>query len=291
MNKHIEKYLDNLRDTLSELDKSTIQDALSNAEDHLTAALQFETEENPDTPSEVIVSSIIEKYGSTDEILEQYSDIEEITTPVFACSPKKRSGGFLGFCEIVAEPKAWASLLYLILCSATGVVYFTWAVTGLSLSLGLLVLIVGIPISLLFLLSIRGLGFVEGRMVEAMLGVRMPRRAVTPGEGENWLEKFRIILTARNTWTTMIYMLLLMPLGITYFTLIVTLFSVALSFIGAPILQQLGHVSVNQHVVWIPFYAMPLVVGIGGILIVLTLHMAKVLGDFHGRFAKIMLVG
>ena len=291
MNKLIEAYLDSLEDTLAELDKSTIQDALSDAEDHLTTALQFETEERPEIETEVLVSSIIEKYGSPEDLLEQYSDIEEITTPVFAASTKKRREGFLGFCEIVAEPKAWASLLYLILCSATGVVYFTWAVTGLSLSIGLLVLIIGIPISLLFLLSIRGLGFVEGRMVEAMLGVRMPRRAVSPGEGENWLDKFRIILTARNTWTTMIYMFLLMPLGITYFSLIVTLFSLALSFIGAPILQQLGHISVNHHVVWIPFYAMPLVVGIGGMLIVLTLHMAKVLGDLHGRFAKIMLVG
>ncbi len=291
MNKHIEAYLDNLKDTLAELDKSTIQDALSDAEDHLTTALQFETEERPDIDSEVLVSSIIEKYGSPEDILEQYSDIEEITTPVFAGSEESKSKGFRGFCGIVAEPKAWASLLYMILCFATGIVYFIWVVTGLSLSIGLLVLIIGIPISLLFLLSIRGLGFVEGRMVEAMLGVRMPRRAVTPGEGENWFAKFRIILTTKNTWTTLIYLFLLMPLGITYFTLIVTLFSLALSFIGAPIFQYLMDKPFISPEIWVPFYVMPLIVGLGGMLIVLTLHLAKAIGKLHGRFAKIMLVG
>lgn len=290
MNKQIEKYLDDLRDALHKLDRSTIQDALADAEDHLTAALQVETEERPDVDRRELLLSIIEKYGTPEEIRDQYSDIEEITTPVFAGTEKNESRGFWSFCEVVTEPKAWAACLYMILSMVTGIFYFTWVTTGLSVSLGLLVLIIGIPLALLFLLSVRGLGFVEGRMVEALLGVRMPRRAITPGEGENWWAKFKIILTTRSTWTTTIYMLLLMPLGILYFTLIVTLFSLGLSLIGAPVMQYIFHEAFIGPGVGVPFYAMPFIVAAGGMLIVLTLHLAKTIGNLHGRFAKTMLV-
>ena len=60
----------------------------------------------------------------------------------------------------------------------TGIMYFTWAVTGLSLSVGLLVLIISLPFIGLFFLSVRGIALVEGRIVEALLGVRMPRRPI-----------------------------------------------------------------------------------------------------------------
>ncbi len=290
MNKHIEKYLDDLRDALQELDRSTIQDALADAEDHLTTALLVETEERPDSNKDELIRKIIEKYGTPEEVLDQYSDIELITTPIFAGSEKAGEKGFWGFCSVVAEPGAWAAFLYMILSLVTGTAYFTWVVTGLSVSLGLIVLIIGIPVSLLFLLSVRGIGFIEGRMVEALLGVRMPRRAITPGEGQNWWSKFKTILAARSTWTTTIYMLLMMLLGIIYFTLAVTLFSVALSFIGAPVSQYIFHEPFINPGYEIPLYAMPFVVAAGAMLIVLSLHLIKAVGRFHGRFAKTMLV-
>ncbi len=290
MNRQIENYLDDLKNALADLDRSTVQDALADAEDHLNTAYQIETEENSDVDTRELLRAIIEKYGTPEDILEQYSDIEEITTPVFAVSEKKESNGFRGFCEVVAEPRAWAACLYMILSLVTGIFYFTWVTTGLSVSLGLLVLVIGIPLALLFLLSVRGLGFIEGRMVEALLGVRMPRRAITPGEGRNWWAKFKIILTTRSTWTTLIYLFLHMPLGIIYFTLIVTLFSLGLSFVGAPVIQYGLHEPLITPEFWVPFYAMPFVMAAGGMLIVLTLHLAKGIGKLHGRFAKTMLV-
>lgn len=71
MNKFIENYLDELKEALVELDKSTVQDALTDAEDHLTTALLVETEERPDESSKDIVLSIIEKYGSPEDILDR----------------------------------------------------------------------------------------------------------------------------------------------------------------------------------------------------------------------------
>ena len=73
----------------------------------------------------------------------------------------------------------------------TGTLYFSWAVTGLSTSLGVMVLIVGIPIAIIFLLSFRGIAFLEGRLVEALLGERMPSRASFTDSSLSWIERSR----------------------------------------------------------------------------------------------------
>ena len=74
-------------------------------------------------------------------------------------------------------------MFYMLLSLATGIFYFTWTVTGVSLSAGLSVLIIGLPFIVLFIGSVRALALVEGRIVEAMLGARMPRRPPYPARG------------------------------------------------------------------------------------------------------------
>lgn len=288
MNSSIEKYLDDLKVALKGLDRSTVQDALSNSEDHLNSALMAELETNPEANVKETVARVIDLYGTPEEISDVYTDIEEHTTPVFALSEDRGWTGFKGFLAIAGEPKAWAACLYMILSLITGVFYFTWAVTGLSVSVSLIVIILGIPICLLFLMSVRGIGFVEGRLVEALLGTRMPRRSIMPESG-SWWDKFKTMLKTSSTWKTLVYMILQMPLGIVYFTLIVTLFSLGLGFVGAPFVQY----GLNEpfiHNTWVPFYAMPLVMIIGGLILILTLHLAKQVGRMHGKFAKVMLV-
>src|SRR6202012_4696447 len=75
-----------------------------------------------------------------------------------------------------SDPRTYGALLYMLLSLATGIFYFTWAVTGIALSFGLFILIIGIPFALMFIASVRVLSHVEGRIVEALPGVRMPRR-------------------------------------------------------------------------------------------------------------------
>ncbi len=285
---HIEKYLDDLRAALGDLDRSTVHDALANAEDHLLEALRSEQELNPDSDPAELAEKVISLYGSPEDIRGVYSDIEEQTTPVFAGKPSGKVGGgaFLG---IVGDPGAWAACLYMVLSLVTGTFYFSLAVTGLSLSLSLILLIIGLPVMMLFFLAVRGLGFVEGRLVEALLGTRMPRRAIVP-RGGSWWEKFKVMFTTGSTWTTLIYMVLMQPLGILYFTFIVTLFSLAISLMGAPVLQYgFGHAVIEPEI-RVPLYAMPLVMALGGLLVVGTLHLARFVTGVHGKLAKAMLV-
>lgn len=290
MNSRIEKYLDDLKAAMADLDRSTIQDALANSEDHLNAALQTELAENPNAKPADVIERIIEQYGSPEDIRDVYSDIEEFTTPVFASdSTGKPSRGYRGFLGVVGEPRAWAACLYMILSIVTGTFYFAWAVTGFSLSFSLILLIIGLPVTMLFFLSIRGLGFVEGRLVEALLGIRMPRRAIVP-HGGSWWEKFKVMFTTGSSWTTLVYMILMQPIGVIYFSVIITLFSLGISLIGAPVIQYVFNEPILEPGIWVPFYGMPLVMAIGGLVIILTLHLAKFIASIHGRFAKAMLV-
>ena len=79
----------------------------------------------------------------------------------------------------------------------------------------------------------RVLALVEGRVVEGLLGVRMPRRpAYEPALP--FLERIKAMLFDGRTWTAMLYMLLMMPLGMGYFTVAVFGIVVPLALLLAP---------------------------------------------------------
>ena len=132
---------------------------------------------------------------------------------------RRRSGRFFG---VAADPRAYAALFYMLLSLATGIFYFTWAVTGISMSVGLAILIIGLPFAVLFFGTVRVLSLVEGRIIEVMLGERMPRRPLYAERGKPVLERIKEMFTDPRTWSTLLYMLLMLPLGIVYFTMAVT---------------------------------------------------------------------
>jgi peptidoglycan/LPS O-acetylase OafA/YrhL len=129
--------------------------------------------------------------------------------------------------------------------------------------------------------------------VEALLGVRMPRRPLFSRKDIGWWQKFKNLIASRHTWTALAYMILKLPLGIIYFTVLVTLIGTSAWFIISPIWQLvigLPLVTVYPYEYYIAAWAMPLAV-IGGILLLTaTMHLAKVTGKGHGYLAKALLV-
>ena len=310
MNNGIEKYLSELKKELADSDRATIQDALSDAEEHLRTGLNSAMEADPQISEAEALAAIVEKYGAPGEVAAAYKEIESRTPSAFAVPANKESEAevtpesaepiaadtrpfYVKFFGIFADLRAWGSLLYLIFALGTGIIYFTWAVTGLSLSAGLLVLIIGIPVAALFLLSVRGIALVEGRIVEALLGVRMPRRPLFSRKDIGWWQKIKGMITSRHTWTAIVYMIFQMPLGIIYFTVIITLISASLWGIALPIVQFGFDIPVFQNYDYYYYLAgwlMPFTV-IGGILLLTaTMHLAKAIGRLHGNLAKVMLV-
>jgi hypothetical protein len=194
---------------------------------------------------------------------------------------------------VISDARAWGALLYLLLSLATGTLYFSWAVTGLGISLGFMILIIGLPVTVLFLLSFRTLALLEGRLVEALLGVRMPRRPVFTNRDEGWKDQVKRLFTEGQTWRALAYLLLQLPLGTIYFTVFFVLLTSSLAVVATPIVEwifdipliRIGDVAVSLQPWQRPIFI------IGGMLIFLiTLHLAKVVGHLHGRMAKALLV-
>jgi hypothetical protein len=182
----------------------------------------------------------------------------------------------------------------MLLALATGTFYFSWVVTGASLSAGLLVLIVGIPLLLLFLMSVRLLSLVEGRIVEVLLGVRMSRRPLYTQRDKPWLTRLKELFTDWRTWSAMGYLLLMLPLGTAYFSVAVTLLVLSLGLIVAPVALALGATGAisleDVNIVPDTPLLLPLCFAAGVLLLFGTLHLARLIGRFHGWLAKELLV-
>ena len=286
----IEAYLAELRASLAGADPALVQDAVYDADEYLRSAAA----EGGDTPE--AVASAIDAYGTPAEIAVAYRETE-VTVAAALRRPApvtKSTNPLMRFLGVVADPGAWGALFYMLLSLATGVLYFTVVVTGLSLSVGLMILIIGVPVALLFIGAVRAISLAEGRMVEGLLGQRMPRRPRTIGVQGNLWDRLKSWFTDYRTWTTMLYMLLMMPLGVVYFTVVVTALAVSLATFALPIAQvvlQEPMIRTLEYGYYIDWWAMPLVMALGAIGFVLTLWLTKGVGYLHGTFAKIMLVG
>lgn len=297
----IPEYLQQLRDALRGADPAMIQDALYDAEEYLRSEL---AEQHGKSEAEVI-ASVAGSYGAPEEVAEIYRDTEVTVNRALRAppAPKRKSlpGRFFG---VIGDPRTYGALFYMLLSLATGIVYFTVVTTGLSLSLGLMILIIGIPLLVLFLGLIRVLSLLEGRIVEVLLGERMPRRPLYTQRGKGWLQRIGDMFTDARTWTAMLYFVLMLPLGIAYFTVAVTGLVTSVAMMGAPIAVWLGLTDVQSDpegwLLWgtngtdvttsLSMWQLPLVLVAGFLLFFVTLHIAKGIGKLHGLLAKHLLV-
>ncbi|WP_425521673.1 sensor domain-containing protein [Xanthomonas vesicatoria] len=266
-----------------------VQDALYDAEEYLRAEL---AEQSGKSEAEVI-AGVAGSYGAPEEVAEIYRETEvTVSRALRPPLPPKRPSLIGKFFGVAADPRTYGALFYMLLSLLTGVFYFTWVVTGVSLSLGLLILIIGVPLLVLFFGSVRVLSLVEGRLVETLLGVRMPRRPRHPGVQDGWLQRVAAMFTDVRTWSTLLYFVLMLPLGIVYFTLFTTLLSVSLTLTAAPLalfFEQGMSITWGEQLIAMPLMVVPLSL-LGVLLLFVTLHAARGMGMLHGMLAKHLLV-
>jgi uncharacterized membrane protein len=288
----IEEYLDTLKNEMKGSDSALLQDALADAREHLSTALAVAREAAPGLNEADALKTIVDEYGSPEETASAYREVERRTSTSLKQTAKPRSilGRFFG---VYTDARAWGALLYMLIAFITGVFYFTWAVTGLSLSISLSIFIFGLPFAILFLLSVRGLALLEGRLVEALLGVRMPRRPLFTQLGLKWIDRLKQLAMDKHTWLSILYMLLQFVLGTIYFIVFTLMLSFSLSLIAIPFLQEYLHeafINVGNKLYYIPTWSYPMFV-LGGLLLwTIYMHAARGVGQLHGRFAKWMLV-
>ncbi|MGH8283769.1 MAG: sensor domain-containing protein [Gammaproteobacteria bacterium] len=283
----IQEYLDQLREQLAGADPALIQDALYDAEEYLRGELH----EHPDKSEEQVLAAIATTYGAPEEVAEAYRATEvKVQAALRTPRPKKRSSALGRFFGVLADPRAYSSLFYLLLALFTGIFYFTWVVAGTALSFGLLPIIIGIPFFLLFLGSVRMLSLVEGRIVETFLGVRMPRRPPHPGGPVSLFTHIKELLVDERTWSTLLYMILQLFLGILYFSVVVAWLAVALVLIFSPLSHIWSGFIYLKGPVAVSWVLTPVLIIIGILLLIILMHFVRGVGYMHGHIAKGLLV-
>ncbi|MRR10964.1 hypothetical protein EG835_00370 [bacterium] len=287
---NIEQYLDALRAALGNADPALVQDAVYDAEEYLRSELASCEGDQADCFAE-----IVERYGTPEEVAASYLETEVTVARALrapaAAVPATPLGKFFG---AVIDPSSYTALIYLLLSLVTGTVYFTIVTALLPTSLGLLPIGVGVLLLLAFFAIVRTIALVEGRVVEALLGVRMPRRPRTALREGDLAERVKHWLTDRRTWTSILYMLLQLPLGVIYFTIVVTAVALSASGVAYPIVQlftDVPLVQVDGYGYMLASWAVPLVILAGMLGFVLTLHLCRGLGTLHAWYAKALLVG
>jgi uncharacterized membrane protein len=294
----IDQYLRQLRDELAGADAALIQDALYDAEEYLRAEVAAHPEKSESDVLELIAST----YGAPDEVAGAYRDTEVKVRAAMA-TPRKEAKSAAGkFFGVFMDPRAYTSLFFMLLALPTGIIYFVLAVGGLSLSAGLSVLIIGVPFFLMFMAVCRVVSLAEGGLIEAMTGVRMPRRPVYQGKALSFWARIGEMLKDRRTWTTIAYFILRLPIGIFYFVIAIAGLAVSLTLIALPIttvLAQAGwfgaggvEVFADAQPEWMfkTGVAIPLLGMAGLLLLTSVMHLARAIGRLHAMFAKSMLV-
>ncbi len=290
----IEQYLTALRQELAGEDAALIQDALYDAEEYLRA----EVAAHPDKSEADVLELIASTYGAPDEVASAYRDTEKkvkaaMTTP--RRLPKSGAGAFFG---VFLDPRAYTSLFFMLSSLATGIIYFTFSVTGLALSAGLSVLVIGVPFFLVFIALTRVVSLAEGRLIEAMTGERMPRRPVHQNNSAGFWARVGEMLKDRRTWTTLAYLILMLPLGIVYFVMALVGLAVSLAFIFAPLLEIASGFGwfdlpddIHTNPSWLDsLWAAPLLILAGVLLLTTLMHLARGIGRLHAMYAKALLV-
>ncbi len=207
------------------------------------------------------------------------------------------------FFSVYRNPKTYTSLIYLLLIFPLGIAFFVYAVTGFSVSIGLVVTIVGIFLLYIFLWSLPRIMYIMGLLTDWLVGIKMPEKVYKPYYEGTFFRKALSSLRDSRIWKTLLYFLFpAMPFGIAAFTIVVTLLSVSLGAISFPIVYLIELLQGNYggwiyYVFdywappWVKFVLLILMPIVGFFLLTATLHLTNTLALAHGRMVKGILKG
>lgn len=200
--------------------------------------------------------------------------------------PARSAESWPGLFEILTCPRAYTSLLLLGLIFPFGLAVFIWVVTALSLSLGLLVLIIGFPLLVLALGSFRALARLHDLLVEALTGQALPPAFPVLPRAEGFWKRLGLLFTDSGTWRALLLLLCLFPLGIAYFAVLVTGFSLSVALTLAPLVQPWADLGLACGRVPLPLWAAAGLSALGLMLGIGLLHLGLALGRFQALLSR-----
>jgi signal transduction histidine kinase len=184
-------------------------------------------------------------------------------------------------------------VLYLLATLPIGVFWFSVLWVLLAVGLSLAVLWIGLPILRFTLGAVRVGADGERRFLGWGLGISVPvPRRAEQGESRWWSTR----LADPATWREAIYLMLLLPLGVVWFSLVTISLAIPLALLAVPVTYRLfssGQFSfVSTEWQWVVVDSLPkalLFAVIGALLLVLIPRIARAMAGLHGAVATRLL--
>jgi len=292
----IRDYVKDLKRELGGVDEAIVSDALDDAEEHLSLMADEIMASDGDLKRELAISRAVRDYGTPKEVASAYIDLgDEVREKEEKIKKRRETRSLLCdiFC-VYGEGRTYLSLLYLLLMFPLGIIYFTYLVTMISVSMSLAIFIFGFIVFGLFLMSNYGLAYLHSRLTEMMLGIRMPKKPrKLRAKGTIW-QRIKAMFSDPRMYSSVAYMFLMFPLGIIYFTVFVTLIAIAIALMLSPFTAMVSDMWGVPIGIPMPTPArlviLPLSVMIGFVLLTWTLHLSNITAYYHGKLTKALML-
>jgi len=166
----------------------------------------------------------------------------------------------------------WKQSAHFLADLGIGIALFTWVVTMLSLSGGLAITLLGLPLLALTVASGRWIASMERTRVRTLLGLALPAWEPFDSSGTLWQKMIRRFGDSGG-WLGLLYGVVLLPWGIATFTVTVTIWSVAWSMATYPLYGWWlpAGSGTGFHVEGVAKAALVLATGVIGIVLVIVL--------------------
>jgi signal transduction histidine kinase len=132
------------------------------------------------------------------------------------------------------QVRTLTATIYLLLSMFVGLTWHVILAVGLTVGVGTLIIWVGVFVLALTLLAWRGGAWLERRWVGAMLGVHIPDPYRPLPSGSLW-RRARVLASDPATWKDLAYLVVLFPLGLIWFVVTTTVWTLALGLLTAPL--------------------------------------------------------
>ncbi|WP_245869766.1 sensor histidine kinase [Actinomadura meyerae] len=195
--------------------------------------------------------------------------------------------------DMARSSVTWRSALYLGVSMAFGLGWFITLTVGLSLSVALLIIWVGVPLLALLMVAWRFGAMLERRLVRAAFGVRLPDPYRRPPETRNPLARLKNMAADPSTWKDLLYLGLLFPVTVVELVVSAAVWGATAATLGLPIIVAVdGGAEVNFGFVsyWAgnPLEAVPMM-AFGLVFLILAMYVTRALAIGHTVFAALLL--
>jgi signal transduction histidine kinase len=192
----------------------------------------------------------------------------------------------MGYFSALASPLTYRRLMYLLIGFPLGIFFFTFLVTALSVSVGLLVVWIGVPLLVLSIKAWRAMADFDRHFTSAVLKMDIPRPPDPTVGVTGPINNAKAIMTDISTWRSFTWLLLRFPIGILGFVAAVLSVAWIFATIALPLALVAGADVQPSSPRFVAFWLLPVV----GILATpLFAHFINGLGALQGQLARSLL--